>query len=198
MQDRTPTVIWKRAIRKTSWDLQGNKKFGSLYTEVSVERTHSQIGNPAWTSFPAPYQVSLYCMSVRSLVGWLVGWCDGRCGLIAIFGLLVDFMAVIIVWIMGSFVGWFVDCFVAYVLVGWLIWRLIGWLVDLMVCWLVGLLKNKIDWLLVLFVGWFVVCIFGGFVVWFGGLFLVGLYLLIGWLVDLRGWSQHGSALVTR
>ena len=47
--------IRKRAKRKTGSYLQENKKIGSRYTEVSVERTHSQIRNPAWTSFPVSY-----------------------------------------------------------------------------------------------------------------------------------------------
>ena len=32
--------------------MQENKQFGSHYAEVSVERTHSQIRNPSWVSFP--------------------------------------------------------------------------------------------------------------------------------------------------
>ena len=47
--------IRKRAIRKEGWDLQVNKKLGSRYTEVSLERTHSQIRNPTWTSFTVSY-----------------------------------------------------------------------------------------------------------------------------------------------
>ena len=32
---------------KEGWELQENKKFGTRYIEVSVERTRSQIRNPA-------------------------------------------------------------------------------------------------------------------------------------------------------
>ena len=35
-----------------------NKKVGIRYTEVSVERIHNQMRNPAWASFPASYLVS--------------------------------------------------------------------------------------------------------------------------------------------
>ena len=47
--------IRKRPTWKAGWDLQEIKKLESHYTEVSVERTHSQIRNPAWTSFPVFY-----------------------------------------------------------------------------------------------------------------------------------------------
>ena len=58
---RTPVLIRKKiAIRKADWDLPENKKFGSHYTDFSVERTRSQIRvrNPAWTSFPVSYSSS--------------------------------------------------------------------------------------------------------------------------------------------
>ena len=37
----TGQLIRKRAMIKAGWDLQENKEFGTHYTEISVERTHS-------------------------------------------------------------------------------------------------------------------------------------------------------------
>ena len=54
MRDRTPLRRYVPGMRKAGWYLQESKKFGSrYYTEVSVERTNSQIRNPA--SFPVSY-----------------------------------------------------------------------------------------------------------------------------------------------
>ena len=52
--------MWSAAIlnKKASLDqfscsyLQENKELGTGYTEFSVKRTHSQIRNPSWVSFP--------------------------------------------------------------------------------------------------------------------------------------------------
>ena len=58
IQYSTGNLVRKRATRKAGRDLQEHKKLWSRYTEVSVECTHSQIRNPAWTSFPVSYEVS--------------------------------------------------------------------------------------------------------------------------------------------
>ena len=46
--------------------LQENKKFGSRYTEISVERTHSQIRNSSWASFPVSYKVFCTCIRTKN------------------------------------------------------------------------------------------------------------------------------------
>ena len=51
-------VIRKRALTKAGWGLQQNKKFRRrYYPDVNVERDHSQIRNPASTTFPVSYVV---------------------------------------------------------------------------------------------------------------------------------------------
>ena len=45
----------KPALRKQGLNGQKNKNFRDRYTAVGAERTHSQVRNPAWTSFPVSY-----------------------------------------------------------------------------------------------------------------------------------------------
>lgn len=64
------TYIWcyirKRALRKP--DLQENRKLGSRYTDIGVERTRRQLRDPAWISFP----VLSLLLGVLYDMGWKI------------------------------------------------------------------------------------------------------------------------------
>ena len=61
-------VYWNRirkwATRKVNagCDLQENKKSGSRYNEISVERTHSQVTCPGWNSVPVSSGTAFLCL----------------------------------------------------------------------------------------------------------------------------------------
>ena len=63
--------------KEADWGSQENKKFGSRFIEFSVERTHSGIRNPSWTSSLVSYYISgIYCSAVLPLSGMIISECS--------------------------------------------------------------------------------------------------------------------------